>query len=459
MPDSLGRRLTAAFVGIALGSALLTIVMVNIAFGGRFDTYLEEQGAAREQQLATAFTSAYEPPQGWQVKRLEGLAPLVAMTGAEVRLVDPSGKPVWSWANAQMGPEMAQMHRDMNSLGPLQPEDRIALVQRSRPIGELFVSLPEGTVPLADREFRTSVNWLLALGGLLAGGIGAGVGVVLARRTVRPITELTSAARDLRGGDRSRRAMVTGTDEVAQMAQAFNDLVDSVEQEDAVRRAFAADVAHELRTPLAVLRSQLEAVQDGVAVADPALFGSLHEETLRLGRVVADLETMTSADSVQFDLRRTRVDLADVVSRVADALAVRFEEQALQLTVRPEPSPVWGDEVRLQQVVTNLLTNTLKFVPTGGSVQVTTGASRENVELSVCDDGPGISAEDLDHVFERFYRGQRVRTGGSGIGLAVVATLVQAHGGEVTAGNAEDGGACFLIRLPVWRNDARHTSE
>jgi len=447
MAESLRRRLTLSFVVIALGSALLTAILINAAFGGRFDTYLDQQRSARVSQLATAFTAAYEPDDGWQQDRLDRLAPLVAMSGAEVRLVDASGESVWLLRDSQMGPEMAQMHRDMGSAGALTPQQRISLTMGGRRIGDLYLALPEGTVPLADREFRRSVNWLLLLGGLGAGSIGVGAGVIASRRTVRPITELTSAARDLQAGDRQRRAEVAGSDEIAELARAFNDLVDSVEREDAVRRAFAADVAHELRTPLAVLRSELEAVQDGVVEPAPALFSSLHDETLRLGRLTADLETMTSADSVEFDLHRRPVDLADVVARAGAALSHRFAEGQLRLILSTEPAAVSGDEVRLQQVVTNLLTNTLKFVPPGGSVTVSTRTMDGRAELDVHDDGPGISRDDLAHVFERFYRGHQVRTGGSGIGLAVVAALVHAHGGEVTVVNLPDGGASFRIRL------------
>lgn len=457
MTSSLGRRLTAAFIVIALGSALLTTVMVNLAFSSRFDAYLDQQRTARERQLAAAFAAAYHPAKGWQLERLDRLAPLVAMAGAEVRLLDRSGDFVWSLANAQMGPEMAEMHREMTSTGPLQPEDRVPLIRGGEQVGELRVRLPAGTVPLADRKFRISVNWLLALGGLLAGTIGAIAGVVVARRTVRPITELTNAALELRAGDRSRRAAVTRRDEIGQLAGAFNQLVDSVEREDAVRRIFAADVAHELRTPLAVLRSQLEAVQDGVVDATPQLIGSLHEETLRLGRLTADLETMTSADSVEFDLQRESIDLAEVVRGAMAGLAHRFQEGHLKLTTRLDPVEIVGDWTRLQQVVTNLLTNALKFVPAGGSVTVTTRFDRGHGEIEVCDDGAGIAADDMDHIFERFYRGRRVRTGGSGIGLAVAATLVAAHGGEVTVTNRPEGGACFRVRLPaVPAPESRH---
>ncbi|MCY7401236.1 MAG: HAMP domain-containing protein, partial [Nocardioides sp.] len=405
------------------------------------------QPAARAPPRPPASTAANARGHGGHHDRLPRPAPLVAMSGAEVRLVDASGERVWSLRDSQMGPEMTQMRRDMGSVGALSPQQRISLTMGGRRIGDLYLALPEGTVPLADREFRRSVNWLLLLGGLGAGSIGVGAGVIASRRTLRPISELTSAARDLQAGDRHRRAAVAGNDEIAQLARAFNDLLDSVEREDAVRRAFAADVAHELRTPLAVLRSQLEAVQDGVVEPAPAFFSSLHDETLRLGRLTADLETMTSADSVGFDLHRRPVDLADVVARAGAALSHRFADRRLRLILSTEPAAVSGDEVRLQQVVTNLLTNTLKFVPPGGAVTVSTRTVDGRAELDVSDDGPGISPDDVAHVFERFYRGHEVRTGGSGIGLAVVAALVQAHGGEVSAVNLPAGGASFRIRL------------
>ena len=450
MGSRLGQRLTVAFIVVGAGSALLTALLVNAAFGNRFDAYQEQQRESRERQLATAFVAAYDSDQGWQVEQLDNLAPLVAMAGAEVRLDDEVGHFVWSLGNAQMGPEMAQMHRDMTSTGPLLPPKEIPLDVSGETVGTLLISLPEGTVPVADEDFRSAVNKLLIIGGLVAGALSVAMGLVITRRTLRPITALTQAARDLRAGDRRRRTTVEGTDEIAQMAQAFNELVDSLEREDQVRRSFAADVAHELRTPLAVLRSQLEGVQDGVIEPGSEVVSSLHDETLRLGRLVADLETMTSADSAEFDLHPSPVDLAGVVADAVARLGHRFDEERLELVVnRTRPVVVSGDEIRLQQVVTNLLTNALKFVPPGGAVVVSTQQVGAWAEVTVCDDGPGISVDDLDHIFERFYRGQQVRTGGSGIGLAVVAALVDAHRGEVSAYNVPNAGACFRVRLPI----------
>lgn len=449
MTDTLARKLGLSFAVTGLGAALLTALLVNLAFGGRFDSYLDQQRSGRERQLASAFAAAYDEADGWRLDRLDRLAPLTAMAGAEVRLLDTSDRPVWSAANSQMGPEMAQMHREMTSAGPLAPESAVPVVVGGDQVGTLLVRLPEGTVPLADRQFRRSVNVVLLTGGLVAGLVALTVGFVLARRTTRPVTELTAAAEDLRAGNRTRRAAVSGNDEIGQLAQAFNELADSVQREDAVRRSFTADVAHELRTPLTILRSHLEGVQDGVTLPSPALVTSLHEETLRLERLVADLETMASADGVVFSLHRQPLDLSAVVASAARALDHRFTEQSLTLDLRLDPAPVSGDGTRLRQVVTNLLTNALKFVPPGGTVTVLTGVEHGRAVMSVSDDGPGIPREEMHRVFERFYRGRRSRAGGSGIGLAVVASLVRAHGGDVDVTSAPDHGARFCVRLPL----------
>jgi two-component system sensor histidine kinase BaeS len=452
MTSTLGRRLGLGFAATGLGAALLTALLVNLAFRERFEDYLEQQRAAQEAQLVAAFSAAYESQGRWDPQALDQLAPTVAMLGAEAELRDPDGELVWSTAESRM-PSMARMHRAMMGTGPLTDPTSVPVVAAGERRGTLEVALPTEQVPAADAELRRGVNQLLLAGGVGVGLLALSLGVLFARRTTRPVAELTAAARALRAGDRSRRAAVHGEDEVAELARAFNDLAETSERQDAIRQSFTADVAHELRTPLAILRSQLEAAQDGVVELTPALIESLHDETLRLGRLVADLEMMTTADAVTFSMHRVPLDLADVVFSATDALEHRFTEQGLRLQRRLHPAPICGDQVRLVQVVTNLLTNGLKFVPTGGTIDVSTGVQRisggEWAEVTVRDNGPGIPAEELPKIFDRFYRGQRARAGGSGIGLAVVAALVQAHGGEVDVDSPPGQGAQFRVRLPT----------
>ncbi|GAA4300001.1 two-component sensor histidine kinase [Klenkia terrae] len=448
MRSSLGRRLGLGFAVIAVVAALLAALLVNLAFRSRFDSYLDQQRTARIEQISAAVTTAFSPAGGWDVDRLEQLGPGLAMAGADVRLLDPAGQLIWPTAGSDTA-GMAAMHQRMMGSGPLAEPVDVPVTIDGQPRGTLVMALAEGSVPVADQDFRTSVNGLMLAGGLAVAVVASVLGLLLARRITRPVAELTAAAHDLRSGERSRRAAVTGEDEVAELARAFNELASSAEQQESLRQSFAADVAHELRTPLAILRSQLEAVQDGVLDATPEMISSLHEETMRLGRLVADLETMTSADAVSFSLQRIRVDLPDVVRSVVAGLEPRFAERQLQVALRLAPAQVTGDPVRLAQVVTNLLTNAAKFVPAGGRVDVSTGCSNHQVQMTVRDDGPGIPAEEIPRVFDRYFRGSGARANGSGIGLAVVAALVHAHGGTIVAANAESGGAILTVTLPA----------
>jgi two-component system sensor histidine kinase BaeS len=447
MGSPLARRLGLGFAAIALVAALLAALLVNLAFSSRFESYLDQQRSARVDQIASAVTGAYRAAEGWDTERLDQLGPAVSMAGAEVRLVDAAGETVWATAGSVTG-EMAQMHREMTAAGPLADPVTVPISVDGQPQGSLQVALPEGSVPVADRQFRSAVNRMLLAGGLAVAVVASILGLVFARRVTQPLAELTAAAHDVRAGDRARRAMVTGRDELAELATAFNELAASAERQEALRQSFATDVAHELRTPLAILRSQLEAVQDGVLDLTPALVASLHEETLRLGRLVADLETLTD-DHNSFSVEHVALDLAELVPSVAAGFRHRFAERDLQLDLRLAPAPVCGDRVRLAQVVTNLLSNALKFVPAGGRVVVSTRSDSNTAFLEVRDDGPGIPEDELPRVFERYFRGSGARANGSGIGLAVVAALARAHGGHVEAANAPEGGAVVTLTLPV----------
>lgn len=449
MGGRFARRLTLAFAILGVGTALVTALLVNAAFESRFTGYLAEQQQVREQQLTALFADAYTRDGSWQPSTLDDLAPSLAMSGADVELRAPAGQRLWSLADA--APPMSAMHREMMGGGELGPPRDLPVVVDGRGVGTLRVRTPQGVVPAVDEDFRTAVNRLLIAGGAIVGLIALAAGLVFARRTVVPIAELTRAAEDLATGRRERRAAVASRDEIGQLAKAFNTMADRVKREDELRRTFAADVAHELRTPLAILRSQIEAVQDGITEPTPQTITSLHEETLRLGRLVADLETLASADAAAFTLECEPVDLSTVVRETVDGFADQFAGDGIALHADLAEVRVQGDAVRLRQIVANLLSNARKFVPSGGATTVSLRQQQDQAELQVADTGVGIPPEELPHVFERFYRGHAARAGGSGIGLAVVAELVGAHGGQVTVASEPGRGTTFTVTLPTGR--------
>ncbi|MFD3928322.1 sensor histidine kinase [Streptomyces sp. NPDC058614] len=443
------RRLALAFAALGIGTAALTAVLVNTAFTNRFEDYLSEQQHARQQQLVSLFAADYRHDGTWQTRSLDELAPTVTMTGSEAELLDPAGQKVWSLSDADVDAATLAMHRDMMGTGELGEPRSLPVTVDGQRVGTLQVRVPQGVVPAVDKNFQSSVNQLLAAGALGAALVALVVGVYTARRATAPIAELTRAADDLAAGRRDRRATSVPNNEIGQLATAFNTMADRVEKEDELRRAFAADVAHELRTPLAIQRSQLEAIQDGISKPTEKVIASLHEESLRLGRLVADLEALASADAASFTLEREPLSLTALVTDTVNGLADSFTAADIALRTDLTDVRVEADPVRLRQIVTNQLTNALKFVPAGGTVTITLRKNGEWAELRVIDTGPGIPADDLPHVFDRFFRSRDARADGSGIGLAVAAELAAAHGGTLTADSELGCGTTFITRLPL----------
>ena len=451
------RRLAASLVAVGVGGALLTASVVNVAFGSRFSSYVHDQQSQRNRVLVRVLATSYERQGGWDPAVLDQSAGAFAMSGSSVVVLDRAGRQVWSLSGSQALARMG-MGGEMMGVGtPLGATRRTAIFVSGANVGTALMQLPQGAVPVADQAFRRSMNRLLLGGAALAGLLAAAVGLVLARPTTRRVAVLTRASDRLAAGDRTARVHMHGDDDLSRLAGSFNAMAETVEREDAVRRDFTASVAHELRTPLAIVRGSLEALQDGVLSPSPELVGSLHDETLRLGRLVDDLEALTAADAAAFSLQLGVVDLAGLVRSSVESYAGRLAVAGLTCTVDVVEVRVPGDAVRLRQVVNNLLANTVKYVPAGGLVDVRLRRDGSQALLTVSDTGPGVSLDDAPHLFERFFRGRDVTAAGSGIGLAVVAELVAAHGGTVSVDRSPSGGAVFTVHLPI-RTDKHHRS-
>jgi len=448
MRRSYAFRLAAAFAGVGIAAAALTAILVNVAFGTRFTSYLEQQQQGHEQQLVKALEESYVRMGGWNLSDLKSLESLALMDGGAMRLLDTSGRTIWDPSTGAAG-QMAEMHRRMMGGGSLGPERALPIEVNGSVVGTAIVRAPRAGVLPEDVAFRASVNRLLLLGGIVAALVALGLGFVLARRATAPARELTRAARALAAGDRSERVGFESSDELGEMATAFNSMADTIEEEDRLRRAFAADVAHELRTPLTILRTQIEGIQDGVVEPTSAAFASLHEETLRLQRLVADLETLASADAAGFSLVRQTVNLRPLLEGVAQEFAGHYEAEEVLLSTDLADVTVDADPTRVQQVVANLLSNALKFTPAGGRVKLGLSVDGRDAAVEVSDTGPGIPQEELPRVFDRFFRGHGARAGGSGIGLTVARELVRAHGGELAVSSEPGRGTTFTVRLPL----------
>ncbi|GGV73721.1 two-component sensor histidine kinase [Streptomyces gelaticus] len=293
-----------------------------------------------------------------------------------------------------------------------------------------------------------------------------GATVLAGSRLVRPLHALTGAAQRMRDGEDSAPVLVSDDNEIGRLAAAFNDMADHRARLEAQRKDMVSDVAHELRTPLSNIRGWLEAAQDGLAEPDPAFIASLHTEAVQLQHIIDDLQDLAAADAGALRLHPEPVRIEDVLAQVAAAHQARAETAGVALSALPAaadaPSPVlWADPVRLRQAIGNLVSNAVRHTPSGGQVTVRAygagapadeAAADGEVVVEVADTGSGISAENLPHVFDRFWRAEKSRsrrTGGSGLGLAIVRKLVEAHGGSVGAVSVEGQGSVFTLRLPA----------
>ncbi len=293
------------------------------------------------------------------------------------------------------------------------------------------------------------------LAALLSFLLATSVAGAVTRRLTRPLLALEGGARRLAAGERGMRlALPPSRDELRSLTEAFNSLVSGLERQESWRRGVVADIAHDLRTPLSVLRSEIEAMQDGVRPLDGAGLARLHQEVMRLTRLVEDLRTLSVAEAGGLGLEREAVDVGSFLDRVVAGFASRAGSVGVDLSLEPVPSglTVNADPAALSRVLDNLLDNALRYAAPG-SVEVGAREDAGEVLITVRDHGPGLPEGEADRLFERFYRGDPSRArqseGGSGLGLSIAKALVEAHGGRLEASGHPEGGAVFTVVLPA----------
>ncbi len=367
----------------------------------------------------------------------------VAEAGCPAEPVDPAQERDDRLEIRRCGPGRAA-----TTLACLQTTFRRQITYASDTPPPLMLTIGAGNEPVPVLNTGPILLITVVVGVLVTGGA-----LLISRRVLRPIGTLTAAARRLGGGDRFGRVPDSGRDELGELARAFNQMADSVRAAEADQRRLIADVAHELRTPLANLRGYLEAMQDGVLEPTPELFASLHDEVIHNQRIVDDLQELALAEAGALVYHRTPTDLAELMETVRTAQAATAGTAGVSLTVESD-GPVLADvdPDRIRQAVGNLAGNALRATAAGGSVTLRATAVEGRAVLEVGDTGAGIAAEHLPLVFDRLWRADPARgrdSGGSGLGLAIVRQIVRDHGGEVSVRSTPGEGSTFTISLPM----------
>jgi two-component system, OmpR family, sensor histidine kinase BaeS len=433
--STLGLRLTLAFLGVSLAAVALLAVLAGVFSAVDVSSLGNRQRTELASAFAVAAAGSWNADRGWAGANLSPVIDVAGHSGVQLQVSDDNGHPIATTSGFAAAKE---------------PKSSAPIVVKGRQVGTVQVGLTASGLGAADNVLRTALLRAIAGTAGLAALLALIAGLGVARRITRPVNRLITVTRAMASGDRSARAgKVSGPGELRELAAAFDQMADTLDREDKIRRDLVASVAHELRTPVAVLQAGHEALLDGVIEATPDELGSLRDEVLRLARMVDDLQTMAAADAAGLQLTRAHRDLAGIAAAAADSLSRQFEAASVRLDRELASTPVVADERWLHQVVTNLLGNALKFTPADGRVTVRTRQDGADAVLTVSDTGVGIPASELPHVFERFWRGQAAAgTSGSGIGLAIAAELARAHGGTLTAASEPGKGTTLTLRLP-----------
>jgi two-component system, OmpR family, sensor histidine kinase BaeS len=445
------KRLWLKFLILLLiigGVALSGTVALRYLMLGDFRAYLEGETEDRIYGILADLEAAYEQQPGWDAKS-QGRDALWALTGGfEIRLLDEDGKTVIDSAKMlqQASPLVTGRLKALSQLKAIASDGQFIpypLFLRGRQIGTLEVrELRQARGGVFARRSDSFLLWCI----VIVGGVALLLSLFFSQRLTRPIKELAFAASDISEGNLQRQVQTSRRDEVGDLAKAFNRMAKSLKAQESLRRKLIADVAHELRTPLGVMRGELEALIDGLIPNDAARLQSLHDETGRLKQIVDGIEDLNQAEASGLSLKLEAIKIKPFLDNIIERFLPLFWERKIGLELScDDNAELEADPERLSQVILNLISNALKATEEGGKVSVSVVLAKDEWAIAVEDDGSGIREGDLPYVFERFYKGP---DGGLGIGLTIVKELVEAHGGRIEVNSAQGKGSLFTVLLP-----------
>jgi two-component system, OmpR family, sensor histidine kinase BaeS len=434
---SLVGRLAMTMGAIAIAAVAVSMALVYNALDGRLNRLAAAHVQSSAVRVAAVAGDRYRSG-GWTAQALGELVERSRVAGFDITITDPTGRPLTA-ARPEDGPAPGR-----TAVAPV--------LVAGRRVGELELRPVRSDIfGIENRALHQQLNGLLEVCAGLALGLALLAAAMMAATLVRPLRRLTDTAERISRGDLGARARGGGGAELEQLADAFNRLAATLAREDEVRRAAAADIAHELRTPVTGIVSRIEAAQDGVMEDEAANLEAMHAEALRLAHLIDDVGLLAEAERADLLITRAPLDLADRCALRAAAYEGFFAAKGIVFATDLRPAPVLGDPGRIEQVVDNLLSNALRYTDPGGRVVLRVRHDDSGGVIEVRDTGIGIAAEDLPHVFDRFWRSDRSRsraTGGSGIGLAVVRELVRAHQGRVELSSDLGRGTTARVVLP-----------
>lgn len=454
-------RLLVAFGIVALVSIAAVAIFASADTAQQVRAYMFRGGLTGADEIVSTLEGYYNDHQSWVgVQSYLGQGGLqtkgkrMGMMGQRLILASADGKVIAGNVGNSIGDQLTSE----------QIKQAISLRNKSNQIiGYLYV---EGGMYFQagdETPLISRLNNAVSRAALVGGGVALLLALIFSNSLIRPIQQLTRAAQRLSSGDLGQRVTIKGGAELSVLAKSFNHMAESLQLSEQRKRSMTADIAHELRTPLAIQRAQIEAMQDGLVPISAENLQTVLDQTQILSRLVDDLRTLSLAEEGALQLDKGWVELAELAGRSADQFRTAAAQKNITIAKIASNLPegadcrVWGDSARIGQILNNLLSNAVRYSNEGGQIEIGISETADLFRLTVHDSGPGIPEDDLPHIFERFYRvgsGRSREDGGSGLGLAIARQIAIAHGGDLVAENHPLGGALFTLILPKGREIA-----
>ena len=434
--------------------------MINHSFQTGLQDYLNQGEEEKLTLVAEKIAPYYSETDGWDDLTLEQWRSTLGITFARpIRGGKPPAKT--NERNDRLLKQVVLLDKDLRPIfNQYKPKNKhkkikIPIHYQQKTIGWVITkkrnvqsgALEKSFYQQQQHNFMWIVLWVALLSSALAWA--------LVRHFLTPLKRLEKATDSLQEGDYSIKIEVSGEDELAALSERFNILSSSLQRQKENRDQWLADISHELRTPISVLKSEIEALQDGIRQAEPKYIDSLHYQVQNLSQLVDDLYQLSLSDSgMQFDLSK-RVNVQDIMGMSCSQYQLRCDEKNMQLlTDFTSSPPVWvkGDEKSLTQLFSNLLENSLRYTDAPGHLKISFKSDSQQLKIRIEDSAPGVPDNALPKLFERLYRVDESRSrlsGGSGLGLTICETIVKAHQGEISATHSALGGLCICISLPI----------
>lgn len=452
---SYAKRMTGAFAATSVMCALVFLIVLGEVWEQQFQSYTQQNMQSLADATATTLSKKYEEDGGWSSDALS-YASMASNTSSDVavQVQNSRGDVLYDggWNAEEGGSQPA----------PAVVNDRTVDAQINLPTGEMVGTVylralgPDGLLTHADANFRSNSYTAILIAAVVSVILSCIIGFLFSRSLARPIDKITKTARQIRNGDLSARTGFKGNDEIGQLGETFDDMATSVEKDIKHERRLTSDVAHELRTPLMAMQATVEAMQDGVYPTDAQHLEVVDNEVRRLSRLVGAMLQLSRLENGKTPFRPKKTDLVWLVKSLVTSQEQLFQDKGLQLRFTNEaPGKQLIAEVDpdlLQQAVINLMSNAMRYTPSGGWVLVAIAQDHSDVLISVTDTGIGIAKEDLPRTFSRFWRSDASRemeSGGLGVGLAVTKEIIDRHNGTITVESELGKGTTFTLRIPL----------